>query len=388
MASIEKRDKNTWRVVWREGGGNGHKRSRTFHDNKQARIWRATIDRNGQREPITSARLATLNPETDDERLELSHWADIWLSELTGVASRTPADYRRMIDLHILPTMGSLNVLDAEEFSRATVKAWVNDLHANGYSPKYIRNLHGLLYQIMQGLVTRDPRPLRTSNPCDKTRLPRRDATTERDQEMTFLTEDEFWLIHSLAHPLAQPTLVLLVGTGLRYSEMAALRISDIDLEATPPTLTVRRAWKEQADRSWALGPPKTKAGRRTIGLDPTVVEAVKRMAQDRPPDDLLLVNTAGRWIRNSRFSDSYWYPALRAAVEAGLSKRPRIHDLRHTHAAWLISAGVPLPVIQARLGHESIQTTVDVYGGLTRDAHNLAVDALAKTLSRRSLPG
>jgi hypothetical protein len=42
-----------------------------------------------------------------------------------------------------------------------------------------------------------------------------------------------------------------------------------------------------------------------------------------------------------------------------------RFHDLRHTHVAWLIAGGVPLPHIQARLGHESITTTIDTYGHL-----------------------
>jgi len=48
-----------------------------------------------------------------------------------------------------------------------------------------------------------------------------------------------------------------------------------------------------------------------------------------------------------------------------GLEKDTRIHDLRHTHASWLIAAGRPLPSIQRRLGHESITTTVDTYGHL-----------------------
>jgi integrase len=42
-----------------------------------------------------------------------------------------------------------------------------------------------------------------------------------------------------------------------------------------------------------------------------------------------------------------------------------RFHDLRHTHVAWLIAGGAPLPHIQARLGHESITTTIDTYGHL-----------------------
>lgn len=59
------------------------------------------------------------------------------------------------------------------------------------------------------------------------------------------------------------------------------------------------------------------------------------------------------------------------------LRARPRIPDLRHTHASWLIAAGVPLTVIQRRLGHESIKTTSDLYGHLAEDADAAAAAAL-----------
>ncbi len=57
---------------------------------------------------------------------------------------------------------------------------------------------------------------------------------------------------------------------------------------------------------------------------------------------------------------------------------RPRVHDLRHSHASALIAAGVPLPVVQRRMGHESIQTTVDVYGHLAPDAYAGAAEAMS----------
>ncbi|MCA0329475.1 MAG: tyrosine-type recombinase/integrase [Actinobacteria bacterium] len=59
------------------------------------------------------------------------------------------------------------------------------------------------------------------------------------------------------------------------------------------------------------------------------------------------------------------------------------MHDLRHSHASWLIAAGVPLPVIQRRLGHESIQTTVDVYGHLAPDALEIAAQAATLALGQ-----
>jgi integrase len=68
-----------------------------------------------------------------------------------------------------------------------------------------------------------------------------------------------------------------------------------------------------------------------------------------------------------------------------GLTKSPRFHDLRHTHVAWLIAGGTPLPKIQQRLGHESIQTTIDVYGGLLADTDD-QVDAVIDAAFRAVL--
>lgn len=65
-----------------------------------------------------------------------------------------------------------------------------------------------------------------------------------------------------------------------------------------------------------------------------------------------------GAW-HHANYYNRKWLPATAAAVTKGLPKKPRIHDLRHTHVAWLIGANIPLPAIPLRLGHESISTTV-----------------------------
>jgi integrase len=75
------------------------------------------------------------------------------------------------------------------------------------------------------------------------------------------------------------------------------------------------------------------------------------------------------------------WLPARTKAIAAGLAKEPRIHDLRHTCASWMLNSGVRIEVVQAHLGHESIQTTVDRYGHLDRNAGKTAAAAIAKML-------
>lgn len=108
-------------------------------------------------------------------------------------------------------------------------------------------------------------------------------------------------------------------------------------------------------------------------------MDMLRRRMAGKKPEDLIFETPRGKSWRHDNFWRRRWVPAVEAAIAKGLTKRPRIHDLRHTHVAWLIAARIPLPAIQARLGHESITTTVDRYGHLVRELDGeirAAVDA------------
>jgi integrase len=85
--------------------------------------------------------------------------------------------------------------------------------------------------------------------------------------------------------------------------------------------------------------------------------------------------------VRAQNFHTNLCVPALTKAKDKSLTKRPRPHDLRRTSASWLIRAGVPLPVIQRHLGHQSIQTTSDRYGHLDRRSSRVVADVVGKAL-------
>jgi integrase len=85
--------------------------------------------------------------------------------------------------------------------------------------------------------------------------------------------------------------------------------------------------------------------------------------------------------VRIYGWRENVWYPAVEKARARGLRKKPRVHDLRHTCASWLIAAGIPLLVIQHHLGHESISTTVNLYGRLDRRSHEAAAAAIHSAL-------
>ncbi len=231
---------------------------------------------------------------------------------------------------------------------------------------------------------------LRPDNPCARTRLPRRDVDIDSDENKAFLSEAEFaaLLPHVPVHYRAMVTVA--VGTGLRFGELTALQVRDLDLDAPVPRLSVRRAWKRNDTGEHArpglgryyLGKPNSMEARRRITLAPSVVALLREASAGKAYDELVFTAPRGGRVDQGHFHESVWQPAVAAATKAGLRATPRFHDLRRTHAAWLISANVPLAVIQQRLGHESITTTVDTYGGLLAQAHEVADAAIQAALT------
>ncbi|WP_055483150.1 tyrosine-type recombinase/integrase [Sphaerimonospora mesophila] len=405
MASIEKRPgkgkKISYRVRWRLGGASdGAWQSETFEQKAQAVTFKLAVEAVGHQWPEGWIRgygwapAAPVDDKPEVEPIPFRDYATTFVASLSGIEERTRHDYERDLRNHILPTFGDLDIRDGNAIDRSLVRTWVNTLQhgvadpANPkqwlrrpLAPKTIQNLHGILFAILQDAVEADP-PLRTSNPAARTRLPRLDDG-EGDDEMVFLTEQEFALIRACAKPDVRDMLTVFVGTGLRYAELAALQVRDIDPFGKPvPALRVRRAWKRQADNTFKLGPPKTKQSRRTIALSSEVMDAILPNIAGKGPKEFVFNSPTGSWWRHSSFYDRRWIPAIDDACSRGLTKRPRIHDLRHTHVAWLISESIPLAAIQRRMGHKSITTTIDRYGHLLPYVDQDLIDAIDRALT------
>jgi integrase len=110
------------------------------------------------------------------------------------------------------------------------------------------------------------------------------------------------------------------------------------------------------------VGPPKTRASRRTVGLPRAVVEELAaHLATPAPPDAFVFTAPKGGPLRVIAFRARIWRPATRHAGLDGL----RIHDLRHTAVALWIAAGANPKEVAARAGHTSVSFTLDRYGHL-----------------------
>ena len=131
------------------------------------------------------------------------------------------------------------------------------------------------------------------------------------------------------------------------------MRVRDLHLLGAKPSLTVSEAIR-RAQGGKAAGPGDTKsaAGERTIALDRALPPCWKPLAKGRTSDEHVFINPAtGEFWRADGFRKRLWEPTLKRAVAAGLTKQPRIHDLRHTHASWLLTDGVPLLTVSRRSG-------------------------------------
>lgn len=334
------------------------------------------------------------------------------IAHLTGIEEGTRLNYTRLWARTWGPLIGHLA---ADTVTDDHVKKAVNEL-ATRYSEKSLKNQRGLLAPVCERAV--EKHGLRT-NPTKGVRLPRGAAPSEDgdDHEMVCLNLDEWPPLYDSLHDHYKPFVRYLAGVGPRFGEAIVNQVKDVDRRAG--TIRIRRALKWSPDGKRTIGPPKTKKSRRTLQLPSEVLADLEPLLKGKTGDDLIFTMQSGQMIDHRHFWSGHWRPALwraqhclehrdpacrcgtahperckvheKRAVGCGcdgtLLQSPRIHDLRHTHASWLLGAGVPIHVVSARLGHEDIRTTVNTYGHLLPDAQIAAAHAASQAFARATPP-
>lgn len=402
MASIRERkraDGSTAHMVrWREGGQrDGKPMAETLNTAKDAREFRRAVEEAGEHLPLgwthgvgylDEIRTAGVVPVEHD----FIDFGMAYTRLLTDAGPDCQTRYAQQINT-LAGELYSImeRPVTIEGIRSDHIREWINKRKRmkRGGAAKTIRNYHGLLFAVMADAVQRGVRP---SNPCVGYRLPKvDDADHGGAEEKVFLTEAMWMLLYTYLDADVTNFCAATVGTGMRFGEISALKIRDLELDAPVPMANIRRAWKKNGTGEWALvdrgrfylGKTKGKQARR-ITLCPEVVEVFRRAIKGREgnKDDPIFTATRGGRLDQGHFYENRWQPAVERAQRQGLSVDPRFHDLRHTHAAWLISANVPLPVIQQRLGHRSIVITVDTYGGLLVQPHEVADAAIQAAMT------
>ena len=162
------------------------------------------------------------------------------------------------------------------------------------------------------------------------------------------------------------PLIHLAVYTGMRRSELLALRWQSVDLDLA--TLSVVQVMHRLRGGRFIFEPPKTAKSRRMVALSPTAVLALRAHKERQVSDkilmgsslydqDLVFCHPDGSPLK----PDTVTHAFADLMSKARLPKI-RFHDLRHTHASLMLKANVHPKIVSERLGHASVSITLDTY--------------------------
>lgn len=208
-------------------------------------------------------------------------------------------------------------------------------------------------------------------NPCSGVKLPHRPQPQEGEEEpkaKAFTHEELATVMALLANSKHRLLFVFLRGTGLRWSEVAALQWGDLRLDGSNPVVRVRRSRVRGK-----VGPLKSKYSRRDVPLSANLVHELRAERKRVAPDDgrLLFVNEAGRALNYGNVLKR----ALKPVLEEADVSWGAFHTFRHTYASLLFERGANVVVVQRRLGHHSPTFTQNTYIHLLEDKPGEALE-------------
>lgn len=349
----------TWRVRWWETlpGGGRQQMSRSFKSRA------AALEFQHQRE--SKLRLGV---EQSAGRVPVSEVAERFLAGLVGtVQSRTVQGYAQQWRTHLAPAFGTRTL---EQITSPMVQDFVSAL-ARQRSSATTRHAHRVLSLILDQAVAERRIAV---NPAHGVRLPSL-PQSRGDNVLTVNQVEE--LARAVLH---QGTLVRLAAfCGLRWGEVAALNVGDVDLAAR--RLRVQRAQVEVSGRV-EVKPPKSRYGRRRVPIPVRLLDDLREVMADRPATGLLFTSPDGARLRASNWKRWVAWPQAVQSVGVNI----RFHDLRHTCASLLIQAGATPVEVQRILGHSTPATTLNLYTHLLPDALDGAAARLDEYLGAEAV--
>lgn len=281
----------------------------------------------------------------------------------TRVRQSTYISYEVALNRFIRPAFSGKKL---NEIGPADIRAWQNGMMKLDYSPRYLRKVDSLLASVFKyGIrffgMRVNPSKLAGSIGSNVSR------------KISFWTIDEFsTFIGYIKEPRQHLIYNMLYWTGMRIGEVLALTPADICCEEQ--RITVNKTYHRYHKQD-IISPPKTKKSNRTLYIHKALTSEIKTFLSENPQ--------IGEHDRIFTVSfDSLRDKLERTARTAGL-KRIKIHDLRHSHASLLISMNVTPLMISERLGHEKVETTLNIYSHLYPDMQRKLTEALEDEYER-----
>ncbi|MFO7773513.1 MAG: site-specific integrase [Dehalococcoidia bacterium] len=310
-------------------------------------------------------------------KVTIAEYLERWLSEYAkpNLSPRGFERYAGIIRRYLIPEMGNMQLI---QLKPEHIQKHYAAMQSKGLSAGTVRYHHAVIHKALQtalkwGLLSRN-----AADGVDAPRSRRNDMHTWDDFEVRqFLEAAKDSPYYALFHTA--------LFTGMRRSELLALQWRDIHLHQ----IYVNRSLHHLRDGSYVFTQPKSAKSRRTIALSPssvlTLMEHKEKQEGIRAllgmplnQDDLVFSTPEGKPLRPNTITRAWSTLATRAGV-----KTIRLHDARHTHASLMLKQGVHPKIVQERLGHASIQMTLDTYSHVTPGLQEAAAEAFDRLVDR-----
>lgn len=346
MPAYKDEKQNTWYCLfyyrdWQEN--KKKKQKRGFRTKKEALEWENNYK-------------LTANANMD---MTMGAFVEIYFRDKKGeLKERSVKNKRYMIEAHILPYFKDRPM---NSITPSDIIQWQNEMRTKGFAQTYLRMIQNQITALFNhasniyGLG---------NNPCKKVKkMGKADA-----DKLDFWTKDEYdKFISGMEEGDRYYTIFeVLFWTGCREGEMLALTKSDIDFARNQ--ISISKTYYRAEGRD-IITTPKTEQSARVIDIPQFLTQELKDYV-----DKLYGIS-----------DDERIFPIVPEAVQHKLKreceksgvKKIRVHDLRHSHVAYLIHQGVEPLIIKERLGHRDIKMTLNTYGHLYPNQQRKVADML-----------
>ncbi len=360
-----------------------------------------------------------------DENISFQNFYYMWL-ETYGKKELTPATYEMNENTVSRVWLPALGFMPINQIKGIHIQNVINNLEKQGLKPKTIQKYFSELSTVFTRAYKLE---IIENNPCRRVTLPRNEKeneihsfTVEQAERFLQACADGITIRHpekirkngrrlpaydeKMTIPLQfRVYFTLAIYSGFRRGEMIALQWKDIDFKRW--LITISKATSSaKSTQGQFLKDPKTRAGNRTIMLPGICFDLLKQWKAEQtaaaralgdywqgsqdPEERFVFIQDNGKQMHLS--TPSHKFNEILSAYNAAVpdpDKLPEIHlhDLRHTSASILISAGVDIATVSRRLGHSNITVTLNTYTHALPDVDKTAADALEKAFSAAAVP-
>ena len=301
-----------------------------------------------------------LQRQSSSMDMKLSSFVDVYFDDKAPrLKERSIMTKRTLIETKILPYFGDKQMND---ITAVDIIKWQNALLNQEYKPTYLRMIQNQLTALFNHAERfydlKD-------NPCKKVdKMGRANA-----KELNFWTKDEFEVFiqcFTEEEEMYRIIFLMLFWLGCRVGELLALTESDIDSEGGTVSISKTYFRRNKTDYITA---PKTESSNRKITIPQFLQDEIKQFLDrqyELMPEERIFPIT-----------DRAIQKKMKQKTEQAKLKPIRVHDLRHSHIALLIEKGMQPLVIAQRVGHDSVNTTMNIYGHLYPNKQKQVADLL-----------